>query len=198
MGLWGRGRCKRNADAMSLHYLHFSISIALIEIKKQDCLNGHAEAATALSRRRRGSRGVSFEEEPMRLRQLACSAVLTMLMVGTTAAEDNQVGAKIFDAHCAACHGTTGLGDGEFADVLKVKPADLTTLTARNHGEFPYLTTLRTIDGRTTVRGHGVMMPVWGDVFRSEIGDAAGPYGAELLIRAQMVALVDYIETLQK
>ncbi len=134
----------------------------------------------------------------MRLGPLAFSATLTMLMVGTTAAEENQIGAETFAKYCVVCHGPTGVGDGEFADVLKVKPADLTTLAAKNNGEFPYLGTLRTIDGRTMVRGHAGMMPVWGDVLKNEIGDTAGPYGAELLIRAQMVALVDYIETLQK
>ena len=134
----------------------------------------------------------------MRLKQVLYSAALIIMTAGTTAAADNQIGAETFKTHCAACHGATGVGDGEFADVMTVKPADLTNLTARNHGEFPYLTTLRTIDGRTMVRGHGVLMPVWGDVFKSEIGDTAGPYGAELLIRARMIALVDYVETLQK
>lgn len=134
----------------------------------------------------------------MRLRHLAYCAAFTMLIVGPTVAEENRVGAEAFTTHCAVCHGATGVGNGEFAEVLKVEPADLTTLSARNHGEFPYLNTLRTIDGRTVVRGHGVVMPVWGDVFKSEIADSAGPYGAELLIRAKMVALVDYIETLQK
>lgn len=134
----------------------------------------------------------------MRLRHLAFAIAFVPTGIGAVAAQEDRIGAEIYATHCTVCHGDTGVGNGEFADALKVKPADLTTLTARNHGEFPYLGTLRAIDGRTIVRGHGVMMPIWGDVFKKELGDQAGPYGAELLIRAQMVALVDYIETLQK
>lgn len=134
----------------------------------------------------------------MRLRQLACSLTVALAMVGVSAAQENQIGAETFATLCVVCHGTTGTGDGEFADILTVKPTNLTTLAAKNNGEFPYLKVLRTLDGRTTVRAHGVAMPVWGDVFKAEIGDSAGPYGAELLIRARIVALVDYIESLQK
>lgn len=134
----------------------------------------------------------------MRLRQLACSALVPLAFMGVAVAQEDQIGAMSFATHCVVCHGTTGVGDGEFADILTVKPADLTTLAAKNHGEFPYLRVLRTLDGRTTLRGHGVLMPVWGDVFKAEIGQSAGPFGTELLVRARLVALVDYIETLQK
>ena len=134
----------------------------------------------------------------MRLRQLACSVTVALAMVGVSAAQENQIGAESFATLCVVCHGATGVGDGEFADTLAVKPTDLTTLAAKNHGEFPYLRVFRTLDGRAAVRGHGVMMPVWGDVFKADIGESAGPFGAELLIRARIGALVDYIETLQK
>ncbi len=133
----------------------------------------------------------------MRLQHLAYATAFALIGFGTAIAEENRIGAESFATHCVACHGDTGAGNGEFADVLTVEPADLTTLTTRNNGEFPYLGVLRTIDGRTVLRGHSIM-PLWGDVFKREIGDTAGPYGAELLIRARMIALVDYVETLQK
>lgn len=134
----------------------------------------------------------------MRHQKLAGIICIALLTAAPAMAAENRVGAETFATHCAACHGTTGLGDGEFADILTVKPPNLTTLSERNHGEFPYLATMRVIDGRTVVRGHGVLMPIWGEVFKDEIGDRAGPFGAELLIRAQIISLVDYIETLQK
>lgn len=65
--------------------------------------------------------------------------------------------------------------------------------------KFPFLDVFMIVDGRTGVRGHGsTEMPIWGSVFQREAGESAGPYGAELMMRARLVALVDYIESLQK
>ncbi|RYE46720.1 MAG: cytochrome c [Hyphomicrobiales bacterium] len=92
-----------------------------------------------------------------------------------------------------------GRGGGEFADVLTVRPPDLTKLSQKNDGVFPYLRVFQTIDGRASIRAHGTpVMPIWGDTFTKEIGQAAGPFGTELLVRARIVALVDYIETIQQ
>jgi mono/diheme cytochrome c family protein len=109
------------------------------------------------------------------------------------------VGEEAYRVSCAVCHGSTGQGDGEFADVLTVKPTNLTTLSAQNDGVFPYLEVFQAVDGRTTIRAHGTaVMPIWGDYFKRQIGDVAGPFGSELLARARITALVDYIETLQR
>jgi mono/diheme cytochrome c family protein len=114
-------------------------------------------------------------------------------------AQDNQLGSDTYQAACAVCHGPAGQGDGEFSDVLTVKPPNLTLLSANNDGVFPYLDVFRTVDGRTTIRAHGsAVMPIWGDTFKREIGESAGPFGAEILVRARIVALVDYLESLQK
>ena len=95
--------------------------------------------------------------------------------------------------------GANAQGDGEFANLLKVRPPNLTLLSSQNNGEFPFLKVLQTIDGRAVVPAHGTrIMPIWGDTFEREVGESAGPYGAELLIRARIVALADYIESLQK
>jgi mono/diheme cytochrome c family protein len=111
----------------------------------------------------------------------------------------NPVGEEAFRVSCAVCHGTTGQGDGEFADVLSVQPSNLTTLSANNDGVFPYLEVFQTVDGRATLRAHGTsLMPIWGDYFKRQGGEIAGPYGSELLTRARIVALVDYVESLQK
>lgn len=112
-------------------------------------------------------------------------------------AQDNSVGEAAYNVACAVCHGSTGQGNGEFADVLAVKPPDLTKLSASNDGVFPYLKVFQTVDGRTTVRAHGSsVMPIWGDHFTRDVD--AGGYGAELLVRARIVALVDYVESLQQ
>ncbi|MBK8084179.1 MAG: cytochrome c [Devosia sp.] len=114
-------------------------------------------------------------------------------------AQDNLVGRSGFETACAVCHGASGQGDGEFADVLTVRPPDLTKLSAANDGEFPYLKVFQVVDGRTTMRAHGTSaMPIWGDYFTREIGGSAGQFGTELLVRARIVALVDYVQSLQK
>ena len=114
-------------------------------------------------------------------------------------ADDAELGRTIYEEACAICHGDAGKGDGEFAQHLNVRPSDLTMLASRqSDGKFPYLDVFMSVDGRTTVAGHGSRdMPIWGNVFSRQVGDYAGPYGAELLIRAQLVALVDYLQSLQ-
>ena len=41
-------------------------------------------------------------------------------------------GSNSFSRYCASCHGSSGVGDGTVADVLKVKPADLTQMQKKN------------------------------------------------------------------
>jgi hypothetical protein len=115
-------------------------------------------------------------------------------------AQDNTVGQEAYKVSCAVCHGSDGQGGGEFADVLSVPVPDLTRLTANTSDKvFPYLRVFQTVDGRASIRAHGTAeMPIWGDTFRRRIGEEAGPFGSELLIRAKIVALVDYIESLQR
>ena len=126
-------------------------------------------------------------------------SLLGLAVAVPSLAQDNQLGSDTYQAACAVCHGPTGQGDGEFSDVLTVKPPNLTLLSANNDGVFPYLDVFRTVDGRTTIRAHGsAVMPIWGNTFKREIGESAGPFGSEILVRARIVALVDYLESLQK
>ncbi len=46
-------------------------------------------------------------------------------------------GPDLYHAHCAACHGSDGKGNGPAAAALKTKPADLTVLAKNNGGKFP-------------------------------------------------------------
>jgi mono/diheme cytochrome c family protein len=128
--------------------------------------------------------------------------VSALLILATTSAgygQENKIGADAFATACAVCHGSDAKGGGEFASVLTVKPPDLTTLKARNDGIYPYLDVFHIVDGRATLRAHGTSaMPIWGDTFKQEIGDLAGPFGSELLVRARITALVDYLESIQQ
>src|SRR5438067_12589312 len=70
----------------------------------------------------------------------------------------------LYKAYCAACHGPEAKGNGPVASTLKVPPADLTRISARNGGKFPLMRIERIISGEEERRGHGPM-PAWGPVF---------------------------------
>jgi mono/diheme cytochrome c family protein len=106
-------------------------------------------------------------------------------------------GAELFAKHCAPCHGPTGAGDGPLVGELRVPPANLRTI-AKRHGRFDESLVRSTIDGRRAVAAHGPRdMPVWGEVFESELSAEGVPRPqATAVMRAQL--LTDYVRTLQE
>ena len=104
-------------------------------------------------------------------------------------------GKSEYQRSCAACHGLDGKGDGAMAKLLKVKPADLTQLSAKNYGIFQFWDLYRIIDGRKEVGGHGSReMPIWGTVFKHESGTDRG---ADLTAHARILEIVYYLESIQ-
>ena len=100
---------------------------------------------------------------------------------------------------CAACHGPKGLGNGPLAPELKTEPADLTVLSDKNDGAFPYWRVFAVIDGRYVVPGHGDRdMPVWGRQFLEEDAHTFGPSGGEIVTTERIHALAAYVQTLQR
>jgi len=98
-------------------------------------------------------------------------------------AEDAAPGKMEYLSSCAACHGENGKGDGVLASVLKVPPADLTTLSRRNDGHFPLAAVTEIIDGRTLIATHGTRdMPIW---------------GFDVKVRNRIPAIVDYLTHIQ-
>jgi mono/diheme cytochrome c family protein len=88
-------------------------------------------------------------------------------------AQDHAKGQRIYERHCAVCHGLDGTGAGPLAAELRFPPADLTRLAAQVGGVFPLETVARAIDGRTT-RTRGTRdMPVWGEIFARTSGSEA-------------------------
>ena len=79
------------------------------------------------------------------------------------------VGKELYDEHCAACHGTDGKGHGPAANSLKRQPSDLTRLTIRHGGNFPYdyVSKVLTFGPGSGPGAHGsAVMPAWGFIFR--------------------------------
>lgn len=78
------------------------------------------------------------------------------------------MGERSFKTYCIACHGKMAKGDGPLAKDLKVTPADLTKLSEKNSGTFPYEMVIKTIENGRSVRGHGTEdMPAWGGAFKA-------------------------------
>ncbi|MBF9033766.1 c-type cytochrome [Rhodobacterales bacterium HKCCE2091] len=130
-------------------------------------------------------------------RSLTLVASAAILSVGMAAEAQESAGQHEFIQACASCHGADGRGDGPLAGHLAMELPDLTTITARNDGEFPMLDVIMTIDGRAARATHGFPMPVWGDRFETEAGMTFGPYGGELVVRGRILALAEYLHSIQ-
>lgn len=107
-------------------------------------------------------------------------------------------GRALFVENCAICHGADGKGNGELADDLSPKPADLTMISARNKGRFPRTKVLSIIDGYTRMQSDGENMPEFGllldgDTIPLEVDDS----DQQSPVPRPLAALVVYLESIQ-
>jgi mono/diheme cytochrome c family protein len=126
---------------------------------------------------------------------LAASFVPALLAGGKGGLDASaaKAGAKLYRTHCATCHGPSGKGDGPMAGRLRVVPPDLTAVSRRNGGKFPFERVYRIIDGREVVEGHGGSgMPIWGDAFLEE----KEGYSAEK-VKERITQLASYLASIQ-
>lgn len=133
------------------------------------------------------------------------SLVVVPVLAPAEAADDDKQfmiakGRVTYRVYCINCHGAKAIGDGSLAELLSVKPADLTTIASANDGEFPQEHIYDVVDGRNVgTRGHGMKeMPVWGDVFQTSSFEPSGT-GEEGEERAQrkIWEVVYYLESIQ-
>ena len=131
--------------------------------------------------------------------------LIAALSVGGTAAAQTL---SEYQNNCASCHGTDGKAtNSQVLDLLKTAPADLTTLSKRNNGVFPFDRVYAVIDGRETIKSHGQRdMPAWGARYASSdkgakaaeyFFDMRMPYDMEMYARSRIVALADYLRRIQ-
>jgi mono/diheme cytochrome c family protein len=102
-------------------------------------------------------------------------------------------GPALYKAYCASCHGSDAKGSGPMANSLKVAPADLTRISARNGSAFPLARVSRIISGEEVLpNGHGSSdMPAWGPIFSKVEAD-------QDLGRVRIDNLARYLSQLQK
>jgi mono/diheme cytochrome c family protein len=123
---------------------------------------------------------------------------VAFLLAATSLASAQDTGKQDFTKHCVGCHGTDGKGHGPDLYILAgVKPADLTVLSKKNGGVFPFQDVEDTIDGRKKVPKHNRFdMPFWGVTFQQS-GQEFTPE-SEAKAKDRIDSIVRYIETLQQ
>jgi len=125
--------------------------------------------------------------------------VLLMPGIGRGQEAEVAAGGKVFfDDNCMVCHGPGGKGDGIMVtfNLLNVTPPNLTLLSKRNNGHFPFWQVYGVIDGREPLKAHGSReMPLWGDEFRLDAGTSAM---AQSDVRGKILSLVYYLQSIQQ
>lgn len=111
--------------------------------------------------------------------------------------ETSPIGQAEYKRSCAVCHGLDAKGNGVMADSLKKNPADLTTLSIRNGGQFPHQRVYETIEGIDQLAAHGSReMPAWGEKYRKEAH--LNSEDEFLYFRGLMFELIIYLQSIQE
>jgi mono/diheme cytochrome c family protein len=120
-----------------------------------------------------------WEDCDVKLLMMAACVGLTL---GAAIAREMSYGEAEYLNSCAVCHGVGGRGDGPLGGLLLKHPTDLTHLSRRNGGRFPYSRVSAIIDGRYAKPSHGDHeMPVWGRQSLEEDAKTCGPSGGEVV-----------------
>ncbi|MEH6646769.1 cytochrome c [Sulfitobacter sp.] len=130
--------------------------------------------------------------------KLIIATVATLLLSPAIAlAQDADVGAALYDQHCAVCHGLEGRGKGPLAAALILQPPSLRDLTER-HGGFPTRRVVMRIDGSDPQVSHGSPMPVYGEFFAGDDTILKSESGQLILTSRAIVDLVAYLRGIQE
>lgn len=135
-----------------------------------------------------------------RIARAVAVGALAALACTTVVAQPAKLGQREYRNSCAVCHGAGGKGDGSFGYIIEKKMPDLTVLAKNNGGIFPLERVYETIDGTRMVKGHGTAeMPIWGDRYRMQAAEyyADVPYDDRAFVRTRIMALIEYLSTLQ-
>ncbi|MGA0540188.1 c-type cytochrome [Neotabrizicola sp. VNH66] len=124
--------------------------------------------------------------------------LLPLALAACLPQDKRPTGAEDFTTYCAACHGAGGMGDGELAGGLTKKPANLTTLAARNGGTFPKTKVMAKIWGYTGGKDSHAVMPQFGPLLESELVPYDGGDGIQTPTPVRLVQIAEYLQTLQR
>jgi mono/diheme cytochrome c family protein len=154
---------------------------------------------------REASSGERWGRALRRVVRIAALLIMIASLVGIAYAQDESSanapgassGKRDFMKYCARCHGADGKGHGPDLYILSgVHPSNLTILTEKNGGVFPYQKVVDIIDGRKVPPSHKRLdMPFWGVQFQ-ESGKEFTPQ-SDAKVKARIDNLAKYIETIQ-
>lgn len=107
-------------------------------------------------------------------------------------------GKGLFMENCATCHGANGKGDGEMARAMSRPPADLTLIQVRHNNSFPRAKVMSIVDGYARSDMDGPGMPEFGVLLEGDLIPFDSGDGVLTPTPRKLVALVEYIESLQQ
>jgi mono/diheme cytochrome c family protein len=122
--------------------------------------------------------------------------VITLLILSTaTSALCGPNGKRDFGELCAQCHGASGTGEGR--TLTEASPPDLTLLSKKNGGKFPFEHVYRIVDGREMTESHRrAAMPFWGKVLQTPGHQNSPESNAE--VKAKILDIVEYVRAIQR
>ena len=129
--------------------------------------------------------------------RLAPLAILPLLAACVAEDPAPPSGAMMFAENCAACHGPGGTGSLALGLDLTPPAPDLTGLAARNGGTFPRDFVLSTIDGYAGGQHTGRIMPEFGATDMGNLIIVENPDGTGTPIPERLLALSDYLASIQ-
>ncbi len=138
-----------------------------------------------------------------RLRGAMLALAAAGLASPAAAEGERDLGRIVYGAHCAACHGADGRGEGPMAEFLTVEMPDLTTIQRDNDGVFPFARVYRIIEGGAENEVHAASgMPAWGERLLTDTyilhGVRVEPGQREAFVRARILAVIDHIAGMQE
>lgn len=135
------------------------------------------------------------------MRAMIWAGLSGVAMVGLIAAcapgPQAAAGRNDFVALCADCHGDAGRGDGPLAEGMTPRPVDVTTIAAGNGGVFPKARVMSHIYGFTPGRSESPM-PAFGDLLDGQTVPYDSGDGIETPTPVRLVALMEYVEGMQR
>ncbi len=123
---------------------------------------------------------------------------LLICLAAPVSAQDAEAGKALFLTHCATCHGITARGDGPMANMLLLRPPDLTRLTFSFGGTYPITRIVMRIDGRDPLTSHGSPMPIYGDFFEGWDVAVKAETGQPIMTSVPVVDLLAYLASVQR
>jgi mono/diheme cytochrome c family protein len=132
-------------------------------------------------------------------RRAAAFLLLIMVLLFTARTAVAQSGKQDYETYCAACHGSGGNGNGPARLTIPMTPPppDLTQLTKKNGGKFPFEEVVDIIDGRKNITAHGrIQMPFLGTTLQKPGNEFTPESDAE--VKRRIESMARYVQSLQK